>query len=209
MRLPPFTSWLISTDGIWSIRGHELYCPRLSQSRLPARNVKAKDPAYGFNTGFRQPARDQLPARLEDLSDRYRSPAGHQSRRPRGRLPVPGRPLRRWQVDGGAAPHQGGEANEGQDLRRRRRDRPDEAPEAAVLPAQDRPGLPGLQALAQPDRVRERGLRDARPGRARPLGAVTRRRGAGHRWPGWEGADISLEPVGRRAAARGHRTGAG
>src|SRR6266699_4736396 len=137
MRLPSFTSWLISTDGIWSIRGHELYCPRLSQSRLPARNVKAKDPAYGFNTGFRQPARDQLPARLEDLPDRHGSPARHQSRRARGRLPLLGRPLWRGEVDAGAAPHQGGEADQGQDLRGRRRDRPHEAAEAAVLTAQD------------------------------------------------------------------------
>src|SRR5713226_9773960 len=202
-------SWLNSSEGIWSFRGHEVYCPRPSQVRPPAPHVTAREPAHGFNTGLRQPAGYQLPARLEDLPDRDRGASRCQSCRPRGRLPFPGRSFWRWEVDPGPAADPGGEALQGQDLRRRCRARQDEAAQAAVLPAQDRPGLPGLQAAAEPDRVRERGVRAARSRRARPAGAVAGGGGAGHGRPCGEGAHLSLEPFWRRAAACRHRAGAG
>ena len=165
-----------------------LYCPRPSPARPPAPNVTARDSAYGSNTGFRHSAGHQLPACLEAVSDRHRSSPRRQSRRARRRLRIPGRAFGRRQVHPGPAPDPRGEADQGQDLRRGRRARPHEAAPAPVLPPQGRPGLPGLQAAAQPDRLRERGLRAAgawRAGRAHPH---PRGRGTRHGRPLGQGA---------------------
>src|SRR5437016_4664071 len=44
-------------------------CPRPSRSRPLARNATARDAANGFDTRFREPAGNQLPACLQDVPD--------------------------------------------------------------------------------------------------------------------------------------------
>src|SRR6059058_3327977 len=51
----------------WSHTGHGVYCPRPSRSRPLARNATARDAANGFDTRFREPAGNQLPACLQDV----------------------------------------------------------------------------------------------------------------------------------------------
>src|SRR2546421_13013746 len=53
----------------WSHTGHGVYCPRPSRSRPLARNATARDAANGFDTRFREPAGNQLPACLQDVPD--------------------------------------------------------------------------------------------------------------------------------------------
>ncbi len=83
----------------------------------------------------------------------------------------------------------------------------DHPPAGPVLPAQHRRGLPGLQAPAQPDGVRQRGLRapgDRRHAQGDPG------QGAGHPAPDRavaQAAQLSRPALRRRAAARVDRPG--
>ena len=89
-------------------------------------------------------------------------------------------------------------------LDRGRRPRPvrDHAQEDPVLPPQPRRGLPGLQAAAEPDGLRQRRLRAAGDRRHAPRGA---REGARHPAPHRpldQAAQLPRPALGRRAAAR-------
>src|SRR3954468_376757 len=124
--------------------------------------------------------RDAAHARgwLPDSGDGDRPALGHQAlseRRPgsrRGvlrRLPggvrLPRRRVGLRQVDGDPAADQGDRGDVRLDPRRRARAVGDPAQQGPVLPAQRRRRVPGLQAAAEPQRPRQRGLR-----------------AAGHRW---------------------------
>ena len=94
------------------------------------------------------------------------------------------------------------EPTSGCGARRGPRPHRDHAQEGPVLPAQPRHGPPGLQAAAEPDRVRQRRLRAAGDRRHAPRGA---REGAGHPAPDRSVAEAALLPrpaLRRRAAAR-------
>src|SRR3954468_4085599 len=119
-----------------------------------------------------------------------------------GRVRVPRRPVGLRQVDDDEAADQGGRPDGGGDPRRRPRPREDPARPRPVLPPQPRRGLPGLQAAAEPDGLRERRLRA--PGhRRRP--ARDPRQGARHPAPHRPLDQAPSPPASalrRRAAAR-------
>ena len=101
-----------------------------------------------------------------------------------------------------APAHQGARADLGDDPRRRPRPGRDHAQEGAVLPAQPRGRLPGLQAAAQPHGARQRRLRAAGH---RQLAQGGPRQGARHPAPHRpvdEAAPLPRPALRRRAAAR-------
>ncbi|CAA9242003.1 MAG: Cell-division-associated, ABC-transporter-like signaling protein FtsE, partial [uncultured Acidimicrobiales bacterium] len=150
---------------------------------------------------------DQARERHQELQGRCGGPARCDRRDPEGRVRLPGRPLGLGQVHLHPPPQQGGGPRGRPHLgggQGHRRPQPREDP----LPApQHRLHLPGLQAAAHQERVRERGLRPRgdRPAPPRHLLAGARHPRA--RRARQEDEEPAARAVGRRAAARVHRPG--
>ena len=157
-------------------------------------------PARGRRPGARR--RRRLPLGLEEVPERRHGARGRHVRDPPGRVRLPRRLDRLGQVDDHAAADQGDRAELRLDRGRRPRPLRDHAQEDPVLPPQPRRRLPGLQAAAQPDGLRQRRLRAPGDGRHAPRGA---REGARHPAPHRpldQAAQLPRPALGRRAAAR-------
>ena len=133
----------------------------------------------------------RLPRRLQALPERRHRPRRRVVRDPARRVRVPRRRQRLRQVDDDAAADQGDRGDRGRDHGRRPRPLDDLAPPRPVLPPQPRRRLPGLQAAAEPDGLRERRLRAAGDGRLAPRDP---REGAGHPAPDRPLAEAALLP---------------
>ncbi len=150
----------------------------------------------------RRRARDRVPRRLEGLRGRRGRPRPRDLRDRAGRVRVSGRPHRLGEVDrhAPADPRAGGLAGHG--ARGRTRRARDPAAAGALLPAQHRGRVAGLQAAPEPHGARQRRLRTPGHRRQSPRDP---RQGARHPAPDRaldEAPQLSRPALGRRAAAR-------
>ena len=152
-----------------------------------------------------RPQRHRVSQRLHALPGRRHRPRRRDVQRPPRRVSLHRRLHRVGQVDDHAAAHQGARADLRHDPRRRPRPRLARARQGAVLPAQHRRRLPGLQAAAQPHRVRQRRLRavgDRGAAQGDPHEGARRPAPDG---PVDEAAQLPRPALRRRAAARRRR----
>ena len=128
-----------------------------ARHRAQARPVRPSGALCAAAAG--RPQRHRVSQRLHALPGRRHRPGRRDVQRPPRRVSLHRRLDRLGQVDDHAAAHQGARADLRHDPRRRPRPRLARARQGAVLPAQHRRRLSGLQAAAQPHRVRQRRLR--------------------------------------------------
>ena len=183
----------------------------ISSERAPPSAVERERPS-----SLRRPAwpgnamnasHDSPRERHQDLRQQRRRRARRQLRRPEGRVRLPRRPVGLGQEHAAAAAQPSGPARAGRGVGgRAQHHRPAAGPGAPAAP-QHRQHLPGLQAAAEQDGVRERGLR---PGGHRQAQARHPPAGSGRarpRRPRRQGGALPAPALRRRAAARVDRQG--
>ena len=122
-----------------------------------------------------------------------------------GRLRLSRRPVGRRQVDAHQAAHSRRAGHRGRGLRRRPEPEPDLAPPGPEDPAPDRDRLPGLQAAAGEERLRERGVRPRGHGDAAQQDPAIGGAGPRARWTDGPG-EASCRHSSRAASSSGRRS---